>query len=711
MTESISIHNTRSQMSNPVRKVVDLLMSMQKKVQEEGKRDAEIHEQFVSFCNAGTGNLQKSIDEASTQVPQLESTLKESQALHEQHESDLKIHKKDLSDAQATLDQSSAIREKEKAAFTKQSDDAKTNIKAIKKAIVALKKGMVEFMQLPEAAVVKHLVMDVDFLSTSDRDVMTSFFAQKEEYNPQSGDIVGILQTMLEQMEKELTASTASEAEAAASFSNMVAAKQKEIEVMQATVQKKHKQKSDVQVKIESVKADLQDTTGSLEKDKAFIANFDTNCDKKKKLYESVKKARTDELLALAQTIKMLNDDDALELFKKTLQSPSLVQMKVTSRQMKEKALKALHRVTQLSGVRDPRLDLIALALHGQKVNFDKVKKMIDDMLTLLAKEQKDDDQKKASCIAKLDKHTSELKANEHKISDLEKDIADLKSNVATQSGEISELENGIKALDKQVGDGTQTRKEEHDIYQSELTAKKAAKELLLFAKNRLYKYYNPKLYKAPPKEELSEMDRVSVSMGGTLAPTTPPAGVDPSTGVGAAIGLVQRGGAVFMQLLARSQSDDLGVPAAVEAYKPQDPEKQGVIAMINILVTDLDKEIQQLEVQEKDSQGEYEQFIKDSADKRTADGKSMAQKEKQRADLASDKVNLQSKDNAKMKEAYATTEIISELHKDCDWLLSTYDARKQARAGEMDSLEKAKAVLSGAAYSLMQAASAHAAA
>jgi len=165
------------------------------------------------------------------------------------------------------------------------------------------------------------------------------------------------------------------------------------------------------------------------------------------------------------------------------------------------------------------------------------------------------------------------------------------------------------------------------------------------------------------------------------------------------------------MQLLARSQSDDLGVPAAVEAYKPQDPEKQGVIAMINILVTDLDKEIQQLEVQEKDSQGEYEQFIKDSADKRTADGKSMAQKEKQRADLASDKVNLQSKDNAKMKEAYATTEIISELHKDCDWLLSTYDARKQARAGEMDSLEKAKAVLSGAAYSLMQAASAHAAA
>jgi len=48
------------------------------------------------------------------------------------------------------------------------------------------------------------------------------------------------------------------------------------------------------------------------------------------------------------------------------------------------------------------------------------------------------------------------------------------------------------------------------------------------------------------------------------------------------------------------------------------------------------------------------------------------------------------------MKELYA-------LHGECDWLLKYYEARKAARAGEVDALGNAKAVLSSADYSLMQ--------
>ncbi len=44
-----------------------------------------------------------------------------------------------------------------------------------------------------------------------------------------------------------------------------------------------------------------------------------------------------------------------------------------------------------------------------------------------------------------------------------------------------------------------------------------------------------------------------------------------------------------------------------------------------------------------------------------------------------------------------------------CDWLLKYYDVRKEARASEIDALGKAKAVLSGADYSLLQTATAHA--
>ena len=50
-----------------------------------------------------------------------------------------------------------------------------------------------------------------------------------------------------------------------------------------------------------------------------------------------------------------------------------------------------------------------------------------------------------------------------------------------------------------------------------------------------------------------------------------------------------------------------------------------------------------------------------------------------------------------------ATVNYIEGLHKDCDWLLKNYDVRKSARAGESDALTKAKAVLSGADFSLVQ--------
>merc|ERR1711972_679319 len=54
-------------------------------------------------------------------------------------------------------------------------------------------------------------------------------------------------------------------------------------------------------------------------------------------------------------------------------------------------------------------------------------------------------------------------------------------------------------------------------------------------------------------------------------------------------------------------------------------------------------------------------------------------------------------------KELMAVLKYISSLHSECDWLLQYFDVRKEARTGEIDSLVKAKAVLSGADYSLVQ--------
>merc|ERR1719482_1892880 len=123
---------------------------------------------------------------------------------------------------------------------------------------------------------------------------------------------------------------------------------------------------------------------------------------------------------------------------------------------------------------------------------------MIDDLVVDLKAEQGVDNDKKAYCLAELDKAEDKKKGLDLDISDLDKAIEDQKESIATLKSEIAALQDGIKALDKSVAEATATRKKEHDDYVETLAANSAAKDLLGFAKNRLQKFYNPKLYKAP---------------------------------------------------------------------------------------------------------------------------------------------------------------------------------------------------------------------
>merc|ERR1719238_1779755 len=151
---------------------------------------------------------------------------------------------------------------------------------------------------------------------------------------------------------------------------------------------------------------------------------------------------------------------------------------------------------------------------------------MIDDMIVLLGKEQGDDDAKLAYCESELDKAEDNLKELDHAIAGLTTAIEEGKTALATVTDEIAALIQGIKDLDKQVAEATEQRKEENEDFVEELAANTAAKELIGLAKNRMNKFYNPKLYKPPPKRELSAEDRITVNMGGTLAPTNPPGGI-----------------------------------------------------------------------------------------------------------------------------------------------------------------------------------------
>merc|ERR1719436_753962 len=108
-------------------------------------------------------------------------------------------------------------------------------------------------------------------------------------------------------------------------------------------------------------------------------------------------------------------------------------------------------------------------------------------------------------------------------------------------------------------------------------------------------------------------------------------------------------------------------------------------------------------EVEEKNAQAAYESSLADSKEKRAMDSKAIASKEGTKAEAESELQEAKEGKAAKTKELMATAEYIANLHADCDWLLANFELRKSARAGEVESLKKAKAVLSGSDYSFVQ--------
>merc|ERR1719456_1036808 len=212
-------------------------------------------------------------------------------------------------------------------------------------------------------------------------------------------------------MQKDLADATSAENSAIGSFDGLVASKKKEIVALTKAIESKTGRIGELGVKLAQMENDLEDTQEGLAEDKKFYANLDQNCEQKKAEWAEYKKVEAQEMVALADTIKILNDDDALELFKKTLPSASssFVQVQVGKATIQHHALSALKSVHK----GDPRLDLIEMAMRGGKMGFGKIIKMIDNLVVELKAEQGMDNDKKSYCLAEIDKAEDKKKGLE----------------------------------------------------------------------------------------------------------------------------------------------------------------------------------------------------------------------------------------------------------------------------------------------------------
>jgi len=378
--------------ANPVRKVVTLLQKMQKTVEAEGDKEKELYDKFVCYCKTGSGDLSASIDAAEIKITALGSQIESAEAEKKEAEEILAQARTDRADAKAAMAAATEQREKEAAAYAKFQADSVANIGAIVKAVAALEKGVSgSFLQTGTADALRKIFSDVNHdMPEYDRQQVLSFLSGNpfsQGYASQSGSIIGILKQMGDEMATALAGATHEEEKAIHIYNELMAAKTSEVNALTMRIERKIQKTGELAVSIAQMKNDQEDTVEALAEDKKFLAELGTSCDTKAKEWDERSKTRADELLALAETIKILNDDDSLELFKKTLPgaSASLLEVPERAESVRSRAgqilLQAARRVDRPHST---MLGFVELALRGKKIGFEKVIAMIDEMVATL---------------------------------------------------------------------------------------------------------------------------------------------------------------------------------------------------------------------------------------------------------------------------------------------------------------------------------------
>merc|ERR1719453_2892258 len=216
------------------------------------------------------------------------------------------------------------IREKEKAEYTAATGDLGANLKAMTSAVEALEKGMGESF-LQSAGKKTALIQAVQKTSAVDdyqKDELLGFLQGTNPfgaYSGASGEIVGMLKAMKDEMAGDLKSTVAAEEAAAKGFEELATAKKQEISAASEAIESKTVRSGELAVSVTTTADDIEDTTAEMKETEAFLVNLASQCALKKKEWAERQKMRAEEISAISEAIKVLNDDDALDLFKKTL--------------------------------------------------------------------------------------------------------------------------------------------------------------------------------------------------------------------------------------------------------------------------------------------------------------------------------------------------------------------------------------------------------
>jgi hypothetical protein len=522
-----------------ITKVVKLLQEMLDKSKEDGTNDRTVYAKFKCYCDTTTAKKQKAIEETSAEIETAEAQLTDLRAMNTKLSQEVAKLEADMAANQAAREEATSIRNKEKEDFAKEEADLVTGIDQLGRAVELLAavgadqtvSGDTDSAQLmAEGATkaakaafmtktsklskrnVEQLGEDMKkalraasiFLSGKDRAKLQSFLQAPftGNYNAQSGEIVGVLKSMLDTFKANLDSARVAEEKKQKEYDEMMEVKTQEYDEMSELFDAKKKEIGDNAAQISTISSEIDTMQAELAADQEFLATLTDRCSAKGKEFEKRNMLRAGEDAAIAEAISILNSDAAFASFgkvdatstgatammqaKKGKKGTSLLQVSDAGDVRKEASVELLKTSHKVHSVRVAR---IAMAISDGNP-FNKVLEMINKTISIIETEETDDVHKKETCI---EEQTTNEENRDHK----ETDIQTLESNINELKVAIEGTKDSISLATEDLGlnrdsqkSTTQTRTDAHAVFTETLSNCEDAEKILHKAVEVLEKYY-----------------------------------------------------------------------------------------------------------------------------------------------------------------------------------------------------------------------------
>jgi myosin heavy subunit len=291
---------------------------------------------------------------------------------------------------------------------------------------------------------------------------------------------------------------------------------------------------------------------------------------------------------------------------------------------------------------------LASLAVRVKLDAFTKVKEAMDKMMAELKAQQKAEYEKNEQCKADLDSTEDKIKVSEQTKADLDEENKDYTNTIAKLTESIAELKKEVADMEVSLKEAGENRKAENQLYQTTMSDQRATIAVLNMALSRMKEFYTPK----------ASLATVGVHSHQQVEPPPP-------------------------------------TPGAYE----KSASAGGVLQLLAKIISDAEATEAELKISEQKSQEEYAAFVASTTSSIEADRVAIAESEKQSASASSSLAETEESQLANDAELKKLEELLGATHADCDWIMKYFDLRQKSRAEEMDAIEEAKAILSGADF------------